>query len=289
MGHALISRSARAASSGQRHVRVVAHRGASAYAPENTLAAIRKAIARDSDLVEVDVQRSKDGALLLMHDTTLARTTNVQQVFPARPAPWPVSDFTLDEIRRLDAGSWHSTDYAGERVPTLSEAIEVLRLSAVGLQLELKAAAMYPGLATDVAAVMREFRSFVRSAAASNRLVVQSFNEAVLREYSALEPTVPIGLLGTPPRAELPELATWVDQVNPSHCLVNAGYVDAVHSFGMECLMWTVNRVTAMKRARWIGADGIITDRPDVLHRVLHSALTRGSPVSERPGHRTQR
>jgi glycerophosphoryl diester phosphodiesterase len=80
-----------------------------------------------------------------------------------------------------------------------------------------------------------------------------------------------------PPRAELPELATWVDQVNPSHCLVNAYYVDAVHSSGMECLLWTVNRVHAMKRARRLGADGIITDRPDVLHRVLGSALPRAS------------
>ena len=83
--------------------KVVAHRGASVEAPENTLAAVRRAIARDADAVEVDVQRTRDGGLVMLHDTSLARTTDARRVFPRR-SPWLVSDFTLDEVQQLDAG-----------------------------------------------------------------------------------------------------------------------------------------------------------------------------------------
>ena len=100
-------------------VDVVAHRGSSGAAPENTLAAVRLALRQKSDVMENDIQRTADGELVIMHDTTLARTTDVEQVFPAR-APWNVRDFTLAEIKQLDAGSWFAPEFAGERVPTLA-------------------------------------------------------------------------------------------------------------------------------------------------------------------------
>lgn len=86
---------------------IVSHRGASAYAPENTLAAIDKAAAMGFPWVENDVQRTKDGELVVLHDATLARTTDVERVYPHR-SPWKVKDFTAAEIARLDAGSWFS-------------------------------------------------------------------------------------------------------------------------------------------------------------------------------------
>jgi glycerophosphoryl diester phosphodiesterase len=101
-------------------VDVVAHRGSSGAAPENTLAAVELALAHRADVVENDIQRTKDGELVVMHDLTLARTTDVEEVFPDR-APWNVADFTLAEIKQLDAGSWFSPEFAGERVPTLAE------------------------------------------------------------------------------------------------------------------------------------------------------------------------
>src|SRR5919206_4176055 len=89
---------------------VVAHRGASGQAPENTLAAVRRAVELRVDRVEVDVQRTKDGVPVVIHDTTLARTTDVRRVHPRR-APWLVGDFTLAEIQRLDAGGWYSPSF----------------------------------------------------------------------------------------------------------------------------------------------------------------------------------
>ena len=247
----------------------IAHRGASAYAPENTLAAIRKAIGRDADLVELDVQRTRDGALVLVHDTTLTRTTNVQRVFPHR-GPWLVGDFTYAEIQQLDAGSWKSSDYAGEKIPTLTEAIAALRPSRVGLLLELKAPALYPGIVPEVVAALQATPGYVEAATAAERLVVESFDHEAINDHKTLEPSVPVGLLGNPPRTELDGLATWVHQVNPRHWSVDTSYVAAVQQAGMSCHVWTVNHVTAMRRALRMGVDGVITDRPDVLQRLVN-------------------
>lgn len=246
----------------------VAHRGASWEAPENTLAAIRRAIDLGADKIEVDVQRSKDGALVLMHDTTLVRTTNAREVFPGR-APWRVTDFTYDELLCLDAGSWKSPLFTGEVVPTLSQAIEVMYRGNAGLLLEVKAPELYPGLASDVVATLREARWYVDWAIARRRFVVQSFGFAARKELKTQAPEVPVGLLGSPARVNLPALATWADQVNPSHLSVDKGYVDAVHETGMDCMVWTVNRGSSMRRALRIGVDGVITNRPCLLGRVL--------------------
>jgi glycerophosphoryl diester phosphodiesterase len=252
----------------------VAHRGASSEVAENTLAAVRRAIAHDADLVEVDVQRTRDGALVLLHDTTLVRTTDVRRVFPDR-APWRVGDFTYDEIRRLDAGSWRSAAFAGEHVPTLADAVEVVRHSGTGLLVELKAPALYPGIAADVCADLRE--SGYLATAPAGRLVLQSFDVEVARELKDLEPTVLVGVLGSPSRAALPGIARWADQVNPSHLAVDASYVDLVHRLGMGCLVWTVNRGSAMRRALRIGVDGVITNRPQALGRILEGRAALSS------------
>lgn len=254
----------------------VAHRGASAYAPENTLAAINKGIALGGDLIELDVQRTKDGKLVIIHDTTLARTTDAEEVFPDR-APWKVVDFTYAEVQTLDAGSWKSWTYTGERLPTLAEAIGAIRTSHSGMLLELKSPELYPGIEAEVAAQMREFPGYVQSAVAAGRLAVQSFNFDSMRLYKDLEPTVPVGLLGKPALADLPQLATWADQVNPYQFSVDAAYVAEVHRLGMVCMVWTVDSAADMNRAIDLGVDGIITNRVDDLGNVLRERLQRAA------------
>ncbi len=242
----------------------IAHRGASEVAPENTLAAVRSAARLGADLVEVDVQRTRDGALVLMHDVTLRRTTNVEEVFPRR-TPWRVADFTHDELLRLDAGSWKGARFTGERVPLLSDVVHLLRGSGTGLLVELKEPGLYSGVVRDLAAVLDE----PSTRTATEPLVVESFDFAAMKELKTLEPSLRVGLLGTPARANLAALGSWADQVNPPHRSVDAAYVDAVHRAGMECHVWTVNRRGAMQRAVGLGVDGVITNRPALLGRLL--------------------
>lgn len=256
----------------------VAHRGASADVAENTLAAIRRAIADGADLIEVDVQRTGDGALVLLHDTTLVRTTNVRLRYPGR-APWRVGDFTYDELRTLDAGTWKSRAFGGEHIPTLAEAVEVVRRSRAGLLVELKAPNLYPGITSDLLGCLREIPDYVGSATAAGRLVVQSFDVPAMRALKDLEPAIPVGVLGTPPRSSLAGLATWADQVNPSHLSVDSAYVDQVHRLGMGCLVWTVNRGLSIRRAVRMGVDGVITNHPDRLGRLLDAL-----PAPQRSG-----
>lgn len=268
VGLSLVATPAIAAQPEKVSVITTAHRGAMAYAPENTLAAFEVGIEQKATWIESDVQLSKDGVPVLIHDTTLTRTTNVEEVFPDR-APWKVADFTLEEIKQLDAGSWFSEEFTGEKVPTLAEMVSQVRSSRSGIIMELKAPELYPGVEQEVVDVFDSFPGYMKSAIASERLAVQSFNWDSMATYAALQPEVPVGLLGTVPVADLAAYSEWADQVNPSFRAVTADYVDAVHAAGMVINTYTVNEVADMARLLDYGVDGIITNRPDVLEALL--------------------
>jgi glycerophosphoryl diester phosphodiesterase len=247
---------------------VVAHRGSSGVAPENTIAAVRLAVRQKADVVENDIQRTRDGELVIMHDLTLARTTDVEQVFPDR-APWNVGDFTLSEIKQLDAGSWFAPEFAGQRVPTLAEWGQAVG-AGTGMLLEPKSPALYPGIEVDLDKELRSVGVF-RNAIQQGRLVVQSFDHPWLRGYKALAPDVPVGLLfGTrPTQADIDSAATWAEQVNPALGAIDEPVVAAIHAAGMEAHVWTVNDGAGMRRAMSWDVDGIITNYPQVLLDIL--------------------
>ncbi|MDA8371416.1 MAG: glycerophosphodiester phosphodiesterase family protein [Nocardiopsaceae bacterium] len=254
----------------------VAHRGASAYAPENTLAAVRLAGAQRADMFEIDVQQTKDNKLVLMHDTTLARTTNVEEVYPNR-APWRVSDFTLAEIKRLDAGSWFGTRYRDERVPTLDEVLKAMDGQGLGMLLEVKSPSLYPGIEKRIAAALKRAPSWLRPDPKKRRLVVQSFDWDSVRRFHQEMPQVPVGLIGKAKARDLPGLGAWADQINPTFSDLTASYVNRVHAARMEVLTWTLDDAGDMRKAVQLGVDGIITNRPDVLRGVLQTTGARSA------------
>ena len=244
-------------------VLAVAHRGASDRAPENTLAALRLGAELGADAIEVDLQRTRDGALVLLHDSGLARTTDAASRFRHR-GPWSVGSMTLAEVRCLDAGSWKSPRWAGERVPTLEETLtEIGRRPGLRLLLELKLPDRHPGIVADLAHELA--RAAAHGVVDLAHVVVQSFDIAAVKELKTRCPGLTVGILGLPPRANLPALGTWAGQVNPHHAALDASYVEAVHANQMRCLTWTVDRRVSMRRVLRAGVDGVITNRPDVL------------------------
>ena len=249
-------------------VAVIAHRGSSGAAPENTLAAVELALAHRSDVVENDIQRTADGELVIIHDTTLSRTTDVEEVYPTR-APWNVRDFTLAEIKQLDAGSWFAPEFAGERVPTLAEWVNAVGNRA-GMLLEAKAPELYPGIEVDLDKELRSLPAFTR-ALRRGEAVVQSFNHLWLKAYKDRAPDVPVGLLfsGRPTPAEIALAAQWAEQVNPALAAIDEQTVDSVHAHGLAISVWTVNAGADMRRAIDWGVDGIITNYPLVLRDIL--------------------
>ncbi|MCI0382994.1 glycerophosphodiester phosphodiesterase [Streptomyces sp. CNQ085] len=247
----------------------VAHRGASGYAPENTLAAVDAARALGVTWVENDVQRTRDGELVVMHDATLSRTTDVEEVFPGR-APWRVADFTAAEIARLDAGSWFDPLYAGERVPTLEQYLRHLDRTGQNLLLEIKRPELYPGIEADILGELRG-EGWLDQRHVRSRLVIQSFGADSVRAVHDQAPAVRTGFLGTPAVGELPRYARFSDQINPPHTTLTEEYVRQVHALKgphgkpLEVFTWTVNSAEAARRVAAMGVDGIISNYPDVV------------------------
>ncbi|MDI3404818.1 glycerophosphodiester phosphodiesterase [Streptomyces cavernicola] len=252
---------------------VVAHRGASAYAPENTLAAIDKASDMGFRWVENDVQRTKDGELVIMHDDNLKRTTNVEEVFPDR-SPWKVADFTAAEIAKLDAGSWFDAKYAGARVPTLEQYMNRVEQNHQKLVLEVKKPELYPGIEQDTLDVLKKTGWLDREHVGS-KLVWQSFSADSMRKVHALRPDIKKGFLGTPSVAELPEYAKFVDQINSRHTTISYAYVASIHAMRgphdkpLEIFTWTVDEAADAQRADGYGVDGIISNKPDVVRSAI--------------------
>ena len=274
---------------------LVAHRGASAYAPEHTLAAYRLALEQGADFVEQDLGVTRDGVLVCLHDATLERTTDVEQVFPDRfrqvdgARRWSVADFTLDEIKRLDAGAWFAPNYAGEQVPTFQDAIDLVRGKA-GLFPELKSPDVYRARGVDmeplVVAALRKNGLDRKGAEPRTPLILQSFDQAALqalaRDLPTLDRTFLLDARGAArwtSDAGLTEIATFATGLGPSKVLIDADatLVGRAHAAGLTVIPYTFRSLSAGRfpsvrdeMAHFLGVagvDGLFTDNPDLFPR----------------------
>ena len=235
-----------------------AHRGASHDAPQNTLAAFRLAREMGADGVELDVQVSRDGEAVVIHDFTVDATTDGQG---------RVADKTLAELKELDAGSWFDERFAGQRIPTLQEVIiEVGHQLLLNIELKTKGFGN-PALVAEVVRLIEDHNLV-------HRVIVSSFNPFALRRVKKLNHRIPTGLLyhfDLPAhliRALLVFLAD-PDALHPEKHLISQEYVDWARERGYRVNVWTVDEPAEMERLIALGVDGIITNRPDVLRGIL--------------------
>jgi glycerophosphoryl diester phosphodiesterase len=228
---------------------VISHRGAAGLAPENTLAALREAINQGVGLVEVDVHRTADGVLVLMHDETVDRTTD---------GTGAVRGLTWDEISKLDAGSHFSPKFAGESVPSLDSALELIAEWPVTLVLEVKNPHLYPGIEQQILEAVKRFD-------ASDRVIVMSFDHGWLERFkeNKLASDITIGLISWLPCNMAQIASTRVVSVYWPSVLLPPTSVRRIHNQGYQVWVWTVNDTRLMRLLVWLGVDGIITDRPD--------------------------
>lgn len=252
---------------------VLGHRGASAYAPENTVAAVDRAARLGAGWVENDVQRTKDGELVVLHDATLRRTTDAARVFPDR-APWKVKDFTAAEIARLDAGSWFGAGFRGTRVPTLARYLSAVEHNRQSLLLEIKNPELYPGIERQIVKSLGD-QGWLDARHLDGRLVVQSFGVDSLRAVHDLEPGLRTAYLGRPAMKDLHTYASFTDGVNPSVASLSRAYVAAAHGLTgphgrpLTVFTWTVDDAATTRKAAGLDVDGIITNKPDVVRAAL--------------------
>jgi len=230
--------------------RIIAHRGASAVAPENALVALAKAADLGARSVELDVMLSSDGVPIIIHDTNLDRTTN---------GTGPVAMHPHEALAQLDAGSWFGKAFAGEKIPSLSDAIDLILSRNLALNLEIKPS---PGEDRATATKAIEKLSEVWPSAAT--LVLSSTSIEALKVARDLAPQWKRGLIAhiSPPnwRELFAELGC-----ASLHCAASAAtpsLIDEVHEAGYKLLTWTVNRPTTAATLFKNGVDGIFTDDP---------------------------
>lgn len=237
---------------------MVAHRGASGLAPENTLAAFRLAIELGASAVECDVHLSADGAPVVIHDARVDRTTSGQG---------EVAALTLAELRQIDAGGWFGPAFHGERLPTLEEALDVCAGHA-RLFVELKAG----GGAPLVDAALRALNG-----APGTAVAVISFDEEIVRLVAARRPDLPVGWLVSadhaarrgPDGALQAATDAGAGFIAPHHDAATPAFIAAAHAVGLPVSVWTVDDPEAIARLAGAGVDAITTNRPDVALRVL--------------------
>lgn len=222
----------------------VGHRGVMGVEPENTLRSFLHADRLGLDAIELDLHLSKDGALVVMHDATVDRTTNGSGL---------ISDLTLAELRGLDAG-------LGERVPVFEEVVEAV---STPLQAEIK----------DVAAA-RVLAGVITRRRLQDRVTVISFHAEALRETRALLPEIPVVLVtgaSTPTAAER-AVALGASMVSCDLRHLNEEIVARCHAAGLKVISWTVNTPEDLERARELGLDGVVTDQPEINEALKQAA-----------------
>jgi glycerophosphoryl diester phosphodiesterase len=235
-------------------VLAIAHRGASGHAPENTLAAFKKAVAMGATFIETDLQMSRDPRLVAIHDATLNRTTNGEGL---------VHNMTLAHLRQLDAGSWFGSEYAGERIPTLEELLAFSKKNDVVFYLELKPQGSWGGEHALIGAL--------RESGEIPRVVVISFDASVVLNLRKIEPTLMTGLLYDGQIENPIEKAV---EVGARQLLVRGDLVTPVLLTGarkrdLQVVCWTVNHPAHMRALIAAGVDGIMSDYPDRLAATL--------------------
>lgn len=236
-------------------VLTIAHRGAAGYAPENTMAAFEKAFEMKAEMFELDVQMSKDGELVVIHDTTVDRTTD---------GAGKVKNLTYEELKKLDAGSYFSEEFTDEKIPTLGEVLDEYR-GKMGILIEIKSPSLYPGIEQKIA---DELKKRNMDKPNNDKIIVQSFDHDSVKTFHSILPEVPVGvLLGFSPDGisdqQLTEFSSYAEYVNPNKTMIDKKLVERIHEYGMETHPWTVRERESVKPLLKAGVDGIITDYPD--------------------------
>ena len=259
------------------NVQVIAHRGAAGKAPENTLASIRQAIKDNTDWVEIDVQESGDGEIVVIHDSDFMKLAGVDT---------KIWGGTLKQLQEIDIGSWFDPKFSAERVPTLAEVLEEVRGKA-RLLIELKYYGHDQQLEQRVARI-------VEQADMVDNVAVMSLKHEGIKKFHALRPDWSTGLLLTKAIGNLSDLEVNFLAVNMA--MATPGFIRRIQSADKQVFVWTVNDQVSMSRMMSLGVDGIITDEPELARTVLaeraemnsierlliHTAVLIGRPVPQR-------
>jgi glycerophosphoryl diester phosphodiesterase len=232
---------------------VIAHRGASFYAPEHTTAAFDKAIEMKADFIELDVQMSKDGNIVVIHDTSVDRTTNGSGY---------VKDLTLHELKKLDAGSWFHSSFKNERILTLDEVLNRY-CHQINFLIEIKNPSLYSAIERKL---VKTIKKQLTKGVPPTSFIIQSFDIQVVKHIKTLLPSISSALLlnihSSISDTLISQWSTFIDFINPHYLTTYQTLVNHVHNAGMKIYPWGINDKDMALRMFEYQANGIITNNP---------------------------
>jgi glycerophosphoryl diester phosphodiesterase len=244
---------------------IVAHRGAMAYAPENTLAAFRKAIELGSDVLELDLRQTKDGIPVALHDASVNRTTN---------GKGNILNFDFQQLKELDAGSWFSSDFKNEKIPSLLEVMEILNDTLL-LIIEFKGGNdTYPDIEENVVSIIRKNKI-------ESQTILKAFDPNILKRLREIAPEIALLYVYT---FRIPWLGMIIDTgitfgsifnmdveyIQPHRFFLSHSFVKKAQLHGFKVVTWGVNSISAIEEAVEFGVDGIETDYPDRVKFIIN-------------------
>lgn len=233
-------------------IAITAHRGSSAAAPENTMASMEKAVEDLADFVEIDVQETKDGVVVLGHDTSLKRVAGVSR---------PISDYTLEELEKLEVGKWHSEEYAGERIPTLEEVLDYCK-GKLKVNIELKNLGADSDMPDKVVALIEKRQM-------KEQCLVTSVRLSYLSRVKELNPDIHTGYIVSAAYGNYYS-SDYIDFVSLRSSFVTEHLVESAHEKGKAVHAWTVNSKGELERMKMLGVDNIITDYPVLAREIVY-------------------
>lgn len=243
-------------------IQIWGHRGAMDFAPMNTLASFREALAQGADGVELDVHLSADGQVVVIHDATLDATTNGNGA---------VGELQLEELKALDAGSWFDPRFKDERIPTLLEVFDALPVETT-VNVEIKTS--YRNTHNDIQALVGLTVDVVRTCRRQNSVIFSSFDPRAIRLLTRLAPEIERALLvdnNRPWWMGLLSLGLSTQAIHPHYAIVSPQLVAQAHARGQKVNVWTANDVTDAKRLAALGVDALISNRPGEIRAALQS------------------
>lgn len=237
---------------------VIAHRGLAASYPENTLEAIEAAVQLDIDFLEIDVHKTKDNQLVVIHDDSIDRTSN---------GSGKIYDYTLTELKKYDFGSWKGEEFAGATIPTLTEVLDVVLRYNKKLLIEVKKPKQYPGIEDLLISTLTAHKITTED------VVIQSFDKKSVKYIASLETGHHLGVLLSRKRywyqkPDFKALAAYATYANPDYKLATADFVQQAHTHNLLVAPYTVNDLTTKNQLLTAGVDGIISDAPNMLFNI---------------------
>lgn len=240
---------------------VWAHRGASGYAPENTLAAFSKAASLGAEGIELDVQLTKDGEIVVCHDEKIDRTSNGKGL---------IKDFTLAELKELDFSYKFKEEFPGEKIPTMREVFELLKPTNLTINIELKTGIIfYPNIEEMILTLTKEFGM-------EDRVLYSSFNHYTAKRIKALDPSAKVGFLYADGTIDMPTYGKThgVDALHPAlYNIQFPGFMEECAKNDLEVNVWTVNTEEFAGMACQAGVNAIITNYPDMVQDVISQMI----------------